>query len=192
MKKYFFLLCFTFLLSHSGFSQLSLRPQLGIQFSNFSLESIQGELTGSAGISYGIDLQIGTTFYVQPGVMITPLNFQIQDVGDIKITKLNVPIMAGYKLFEQEGSKAFGIRLFAGPNFAFNINDSISDAITSITLDDLNKFHLSGIGGIGFDISILFLDLGYRFGITETISPRNGSGANFNGFMANAGIRIGF
>jgi hypothetical protein len=116
----------------------------------------------------------------------------MEDVGDIKIAELNVPVMAGFRLFEPEDSKAFGMRLFAGPNFGFNINDNISDAITSVTSDDLQKFNLSAIIGAGFDLSILFVDLGYKIGITETISPKTGSGSSLNGFMLNAGVRIGF
>jgi hypothetical protein len=171
-------------------AQLSLRPQVGIQFSSLSYESIQGELTGTAGLNFGADLQIGSTFYVQPGVSFNPIKLKLEDIGDIRINKFNVPIMLGYKFFEQEGSKAFGFRLFVGPNFAFTINETISEAINEITLDDLNKFHLSAIGGVGLDLSIFFLDLGYKYGLNKTISI--GDGASLNGFMANAGIRIGF
>ena len=123
---------------------------------------------------------------------LNPSKLQIENVGDINITALNVPVMVGYKLFEQEGSRAFGIRLFAGPNFGFRINSKISDAITEIEPEDLKNFDLSAIGGVGFDLSILFVDLGYKYGITETISPKIGEGANLNSFMLNAGVRIGF
>lgn len=100
--------------------------------------------------------------------------------------------MVGYKIFEQEGARAFCIRLFAGPNFGFRINSKISDAITEIEPEDLKNFDLSAIGGVGVDLSILFVDLGYKYGITETISPKIGEGANLNSFMLNAGVRIGF
>jgi hypothetical protein len=164
MKKSIFTLTILLLLGFNVMAQISLRPQIGIQSANLSYQSIQGEVTGKTGFSFGADLQIGNTFYVQPGIMITPSNLEIENVGDINITKLNVPVMLGYKLFEPEGGKAFGMRLFAGPNFAFNVNETISDAITDITADDLQSFNLSLIGGVGFDISILFVDIAYKYG----------------------------
>lgn len=192
MKK---LIASTFVLllvSMQAFAQFSIRPQAGIQFANLSYESIQGELNGKTGISFGVDAQIGGAFYIQPGLMISPEKLEIENVGDIKVTKLNVPIMAGYRLFEPDGGRSFGMRIFAGPNFGFNINNTISDAITDITADDLKNFQLSAIAGVGFDISILFVDLGYKIGLSETISPRDGDGANLNAFVLNAGLRLGF
>lgn len=192
MKKFIFTSIVLILFGSNAIAQISLRPQAGIMFSNLSYESVQGQLEGKTGLSFGADLQIGGTFYVQPGLNFSPVKLQIKDVGDIAITKLNVPVMAGLKLFEPEDGKALGIRLFAGPNFGFNINDNISDAITDITTDDFKKFHLSAIGGVGLDLSILFVDLGYKYGLSKTISPRIGSGANLNGFIVNAGVRLGF
>ncbi len=192
MKKLILSTTLLVLLGLSAAAQLSLRPQAGIKFHNLSYESVEGELKSAAGISVGIDLQIGNTFYVQPGLNVNPVKLEIENVGEVKITSLNVPFMIGFKLFEPEGAKAFGLRLFAGPNFGFKVNEKISDAINDITTEDLKKFDLSAIGGVGLDISILFLDLGYKYGITETISPKSGDGANLNSFVANAGIRIGF
>lgn len=192
MKKLILTSTVLVLLGVSAMAQISLRPQAGVLFNTLSYESAQGELTSTAGISFGADLQIGGSFYFQPGLNLNPVKLQIENVGDIKITALNVPVMVGYKLFEQEGSRAFGVRIFAGPNFGFHINDKISDAITDIEAEDLKKFDLSAVGGVGFDLSILFVDLGYKFGLTEKISPRIGDGANLNSFMVNAGVRIGF
>jgi hypothetical protein len=192
MKKSAFLILLVFLTSIQVFAQFSVRPQIGVQFNNLSYESIQGELNGKAGLAVGIDAQIGGAFYVQPGLMINPEKLEIDNVGDINITKLNVPLMLGYRFFEPEGERSFGMRLFAGPNFGFNINNSISDAISDITADDLKDFQLSAIAGIGFDISLIFVDLGYKIGLSETISPRIGEGASLNAFMLNAGLRLGF
>lgn len=192
MKKLIFTTAVLLFVGFNAMAQISLRPQVGIQFANLSYEAVEGELTSKNGLSFGADLQIGGTFYVQPGLMINPVSLEIQNVGDIKITKLNVPVMLGYRLFEPDGGKAFGMRVFAGPNFSFSVNETISEAITSITTEDLSSSQISGIVGAGLDIGILFVDLGYKFGLTDTISPRTGSGAGLNAFMLNAGLRIGF
>ncbi|WP_194974686.1 outer membrane beta-barrel protein [Aquiflexum lacus] len=192
MKKFIYTTVVLLFMGYNAMAQFSLRPQVGIQFSNLTYEAVEGQINSQNGLSFGADVQIGGTLFVQPGLMVTPVKMEIDNVGDIAITKLNVPVMVGFKLFEPDGGRAFGMRVFAGPNFAFNVNDTISEAITSVTTDDLNNFQLSAIGGIGFDLSILFIDFAYKYGISETISPRNGVGAGLNAFMINAGIRIGF
>jgi hypothetical protein len=192
MKKFIYATVVLLFMGYNAMAQFSLRPQVGIQFTDLTYEAVEGQINSQNGLSFGADVQIGGTFFVQPGIMVTPVKMEIDNVGDIAITKLNVPVMVGFKLFEPDGGRAFGMRVFAGPNFSFNVNDTISEAITSVTTDDLNNFQLSAIGGIGFDLSILFIDFAYKYGISETISPLNGEGAGLNAFMLNAGIRIGF
>jgi hypothetical protein len=192
MKLGFILLFIIVGISQTSISQLSLRPQLGIQMADLTFESAQGELNAQSGISIGADLQVGKTFYLQPGLIVNPIKFDLDNVGDIRITKLNIPIMVGYKFFEPEGKKSFGFRLYAGPNFAFTVNENIDDAINDITLDNLNNFHLSSIAGVGLDLSIFFVDLGYKFGLTKTISHSSGNYAKLNAILINTGIRIGF
>jgi hypothetical protein len=192
MKKLIIASAVFVLFGYSAIAQISLRPQAGIKIANISYESVHGQLKGKTGISFGVDLQVGSTLFLQPGLNLTPMKLEIENIGDISINKLNFPVMVGYKFFEPDGGRAFGVRLFAGTNFAFSINDKISDAITDITLDDLKKFHLAAIGGVGLDISILFVDVSYKYGITKTISPKIGNASSLNGFLINAGVRIGF
>lgn len=192
MKKSIYTTLLLLFVGYNAMAQFSLRPQIGIQFTDLTLEAVEGQINSKNGLSFGADLQIGGTFFVQPGIMVNPVNMEIDNVGDISITKLNVPVMLGYRLFEPDGGRALGMRIFAGPNFAFNVNDNISNAITSITTDDLNSFQLSAIGGIGFDLSILFVDLAYKYGISDTITLKSGPSAGLNAFMLNAGIRLGF
>jgi hypothetical protein len=192
MKKLFLTSIALALFNLTAIAQISLRPQVGINVANISFESVHGQLKGKTGLSFGADLMVGSALYLQAGLNFTPIKMEITDIGDITISKLNVPVMIGYKFFEPDGGRAFGVRLFAGPNFAFSINDKISDAITDITLDDLKKFHLAAIAGVGLDISILFVDVSYKYGLNKTISLNNGDSASLNGFLINAGIRIGF
>lgn len=191
MKKYLVLLTIFPFFSGIAVAQLSLRPQAGIQFSSLSYESVHGSVEGRAGYNVGLDLQIGGKLFVQPGINVNARNFEVADVGDVSLTKLNIPVMVGFKMFEPEGERAFGIRIFAGPNFAFNLNESVSDALTDIDPDDFEKFHLALAGGVGFDLSIFFVDLGYLYGLGDSLE-RDGASTNFNTFFANAGIRIGF
>lgn len=191
MKKIILSAALLIIFSVNAMGQFSIRPHVGIYFSSLDYESVHGAVKGRSGLHFGIDLQIGAPFYIQPGLNITPVKMEIGNVGDISITQLNIPIMVGYKLTDQNLAKTFGLRIFAGPDFAFNVNENISELITDINSDDVKNYYLSGIVGAGVDINIFFLDVGYKFGLTDTISPKIGSGATLNYFVAFAGVRLG-
>ncbi|HPG06547.1 MAG TPA: porin family protein [Saprospiraceae bacterium] len=192
MKKAFSLTIALLLITTAVFSQISIRPQIGIKASDLSYGTIQGKLTGKSGYIIGLDFQFGHPFYFQPGLNINPEQLTIKNVGDVRITRVNIPVLVGFKLFEPSYQKSFGIRFFAGPNFAFKVNNTISGAINDISKEDFNQFTLSGIAGAGVDLSIFFLDLGYNFGLSDALSPQDVTGIKINYFLANAGLRIGF
>ena len=189
MKK---LLTFGMLLfmAQAMFGQLSLRPQVGINFASFTGDDFDG-WSSELGYQFGADLQIGGTFYVQPGInyQSTKLTFDDVDDGTFETQRLNIPILVGIKLFEKEDA-AFGARVFAGPNFALHLGEDFDEAIM-LSSDDIKDLHVAGLVGAGIDFGIIFLDLGYKFGITKYIEVDNAD-SNKNVFIANAGVRIGF
>jgi hypothetical protein len=191
MKQTFLIILFVWLLSFNAKSQFSIRPQIGIKFTDLSYESIQGQLRGIPKFVFGADVQVGNKLYFQPGINYTPVKLEIKNVGDINMSKLNIPLLVGLKLFEPEGKRALGLRFYAGPNFSYILNKKISDAISDITLDELKDFHLSAIGGTGVDFGFFFIDIGYKYGITKFISGNNNKVATLNGFFLNTGVRLG-
>ncbi|MBU6204172.1 MAG: outer membrane beta-barrel protein [Bacteroidetes bacterium] len=177
-------------------SQFSIRPQIGIKFTDISYESINAQLEGVPKLVFGADVQVGNMLYVQPGINYTPIKLNIKEVGDIRMSNLNLPILVGLKLFEPEDKRALGIRFYAGPNISYALNKKInsrskllSDAI--ITPNELKDLHLSALAGAGIDFGFFFLDMGYKYGITKFISGDNNKTATLNSFMLNAGIRLG-
>ena len=181
----------TMFIGSAAYGQLSLRPQVGINFPSFSDEIIHGEFDGEVGYQFGADLQIGGSFYIQPGLNFQSNKLSIENVGDIKVSRINVPVMVGYKFFENEDSRAFGVRIFAGPNFAFHVNEDLDEAFTDIDKDDIKDFQIAGLVGAGVDISILFVDLAYKFGLSDFFEEDVADGS-INLFVVNAGIRLGF
>lgn len=173
-------------------AQFSIRPQVGMQFNDLSSNAIQEQFASKRRFRFGVDFQIGETFYVQPGVMVASKNIKKNNLNDINHTKLDIPVMFGYKFFEPEGKKAFGFRLFGGPNFAYNIHNKKSSDRLVIKSNDLKNFQLSAIGGLGLDLSILFIDLAYEYPLSKTGSPKNGKDREHEPFLLNAGLRIGF
>lgn len=190
MKQVFCVLVLLVVVHISMSAQISIRPQVGVNFADFNYESIHGSIKGKTGFHFGADVQLGKTYYIQPGVFYSATKLQISGFGDIQVSRLDIPIMVGYKLVDQEDG-TLGLRVFAGPNFAFKLNETISTTITDISRDDFKDFVVSGIVGAGLDVSILFVDFGYKFGLSKYIESDRAD-ANVNYFIGNAGVRLGF
>lgn len=187
MKKNLILLFFAMLMSGAVMSQISLRPQVGINVPSISGDAFESSL----GFQFGADLQIGNSFYVQPG-----LNFQTGKLTfrteDLNVSRINVPVMIGIAFGEADDA-SFGFRAFAGPNLAFHAGENLDDLSTSdLTGDNFKSAVFSGQVGLGLDISILFVDVAYQFGLSNFIEGDMIEDAKKSMFLANAGIRIGF
>ena len=178
-----------FVVAQFGISQLSLRPQVGVNSPSISDNLAVGEWNSSVGFQFGADLQIGGDLYLQPGLNFQTSSLSITNVGDVDVSNINIPVMVGFDM-GTEGNM-FGIRLFAGPNFALHLNEELSDAITDIIPDDFKSYRISGVAGAGLDFNILFVDVAYNFGLTNWIEGP-AIEAKKNIFLINAGVRIGF
>lgn len=170
--------------------QISLRPQLGINFASLNYQSVHGSVKGKTGFHFGADLQMGEAFYIQPGLNLSTNKLQVEDFGEINITKMNVPVMIGIKFMQSE-TKAFGLRIFAGPDFSFNVKETIDEQFTDLSRDDIKNFQVAGLIGGGLDFSILFIDIAYKFGLTKYIETDHAD-QSVDFFIGNVGLRIGF
>ncbi len=191
MKKIIYAFLFLFFSASVAFGQLSLKPFVGINFPSLTKEISSFDFEGNVGYQFGADLLIGGNFFIQPGVNFESSSLTVQDVGDLDVSRLNIPVLIGFRLFEPEDSRGFGFRIFAGPNFAINLNEDLDDAFGSIDKDDIKGSKISALAGLGIDISILFVDAGYKFGLTDVFEGDN-IDAKKNIFYVNAGIRLGF
>lgn len=187
MKALFFTLLFV--MPVFVFSQLSLRPQIGVNSPSISDNLAVGDWGSSVGYQFGADLQFGGDLYLQPGLNYQTFNLSVERVGDIHVSNINIPVMIGYNLGTEDNT--FGYRLFAGPNFTLHVNENIDDAITEIVPEDFKSFRISGVAGAGLDLSILFVDVAYNFGLTNWIEG-DAFEAKKNNFLINVGIRLGF
>jgi hypothetical protein len=189
MRKEIIILFSSLTISLSSSAQLSIRGHLGINAQKIDFETIQGQIKGASGLNIGIDAQFGNRFYFQPGINYSAKKFKIEGIGDIAANKINAPIMVGLRLFKHKSRFSKNIRLFLGPNFSTTINEEISNAITDINKDDLKDFNLDVIGGVGADLKMFFIDLGYKYGLNDYIS-KNGKATPLNGFLVNLGFRF--
>jgi hypothetical protein len=189
MKQSFFTLLFALLMAASATSQISLRPQVGVNVPSVTSDDIKGNL----GFQFGADLQIGESFYVQPGVNFQTGKLTLEGAGDMNLSRINIPVMVGFALGEAEDA-SFGFRVFAGPNLAFHADENLDDlSVSDITGDNFKSAVFSGQVGAGLDISVLFIDVAYQFGLSNYIEGTNRvEDSKKHMFLANAGIRIGF
>lgn len=107
-----------------------------------------------------------------------------------QVNRVRVPLMLGYKLIGPDVGGLIDARIFTGPNASFVINKDLKQT----SLINKNDFQNAVYGwniGAGFDIAIVFVDLGYSFGLSE-LFENAASDARNNLFYVNAGLRIGF
>lgn len=183
-------------LCQASFAQLEIRPQIGINSSTFTKDISLGSLDSEQGLQFGVDLVIGNRFYVQPGIMWESLRNDLNPGGDedklsFKVNRVRVPVLVGYKLFPQETGRYFNMRFFTGPNVSFAINKQVESNSLSFDKDDIKTSVFGWNAGVGLDIAVLFVDVGYMFGLSEVVKDLDASPRN-NLFYANAGLRIRF
>lgn len=205
MKWRYILLSLLLSLGFSVAGQVTLRPYAGLNSPRMTKELLdESEFESNFGFQAGLDVQFGDKLYVQPGLQIEALSNTkvfLPDAApglsnfDIKRTYLRIPLMVGYRFGNDES--VFDIRLFTGPNAAFKVGGSVSNAegiIKDLNIDEeLANIVLGWNGGVGIDfLSIFFVDLGYQIGLSDVFKETEGlnSGVRNNIFYANGGLKF--
>lgn len=189
MKKSIFTFTLLLTLVQFGISQFSIRPQIGVNSPSISEDLDIGEWNSSVGFQFGADIQFGGDLYIQPGINFQSSSLDVENVGDISVSNINIPVMIGFDLGNETNN--LGVRLFAGPNFSLHVSEDISNFTSDIVPDDFKSFRISGLAGAGVDFGPIFADLGYNFGLTNWIEGE-AIEAKQNSFLINVGIRLGF
>jgi hypothetical protein len=194
MKKIFgvvILILFVF----SASAQFSIRPQIGYNSSTITERFQDQEFGSDAGFQFGADLQIGSKFYVQPGILWESANNELRDMingnnSSFRVNRVRVPVMFGYKLIGSDAGGLIDARIFTGPNASFVVNKDLKQTAL-IGKDDFRNGVYGWNVGAGFDLAIVFVDLGYSFGLSEVFQNAASTSRN-NLFYINAGLRLGF
>ena len=158
----------------TGFSQVQLNPQIGVNFTRLT-EDPQNDLggiittEGKGGIVIGADLRLGKRFYIQPGVYVlgSKTVYKYQDslfVDPTEISQYNGKLrgMAGYKIFDTN----FKMRVMAGPSYNFQLSLN-ADNNPYFDKENFHKGYFNLDGGIGIDILFLTAEFGYSYGLSD-------------------------
>ena len=140
------------------------------------------------GIQYGAFLDIAfDKFYIRPEINFISNNnnydFPVK-TSQWKATKIDVPILIGYKVFDP-------IAIYVGPSFSFFDKMTIEGAnnITNANPIDFEKSTTSLMFGVQVEFKRFGIDLRYEIGLKETVGE---FGDNYQDFQHSAfGINIG-
>ncbi len=175
--------------------QVSLRPQIGFNSSDLSNDLKGTSFEDKLGFQFGIDAQIGSRFYIQPGIMWESLNNELKESingqnMEFTVDRVRIPIMMGYKILGPETDGLVDIRFFTGPSASFVINKDLNESAL-ISKNDFKDATYGWNVGFGLDIALVFVDAGYSFGLSEVFEDVAQDVRN-NLWYVNAGLRIGF
>ena len=112
----------------------------------------------------------GVGFFVQPEVLFTQTSGQFLEISSLssippinyeaKFNRLDVPVMAGLRMFKI-------VRLMAGPIASFNIDSSLEEAGTTVQNIDFKKATLGYQTGVGVDLGNLTFEGKYEGGLSK-------------------------
>jgi len=212
MEKITLIILFSIFAMSTSFAQnLDLRAYAGVNILQLTTDngtSIIGgvvhrkTVSGRPGFQFGAGVTFGERFYVQPGFQYTLLSTKIINKSTVTGTEfkdestlgiISVPLKFGFRLINPETEDLFNVRLFAGFDGYHVIkvtHGTKSGKINEITKDDYSNLIMNADFGIGLDISVFFLDVGYQLGL----SPVHSSGdlSKANSFYTNLGFRLSF
>ncbi len=188
-----------FISAGTVFGQLAIRPYAGINSARITEDFEDINWQSQMGYQAGIDFQIGGRLYLQPGLQweLIRTNFDPQNPipgldTEFRASHIRIPLIVGINALPLESGKLFNFRLYTGPDVAFTVSNSDHSFLgVEINDDTYNRLHWSWNGGLGFDILFLFVDVGYKFGISEYFNQDNVTNpARTNVFFANVGMRF--
>lgn len=165
-----FIICLAGLQLSGLQAQLGINPQIGINFTQLSEEPKSGfDVEGRGGIYAGVDLRLGSKFYLQPGLFVVASKtvYEYKDslfINASEVTRFGAKLkgLLGYKIIDS----SFKLRLMAGPtyNFLLSIDEEQNPYFDE---DDFNKGTFNLDFGVGVDILFLTAELGYSYGFSD-------------------------
>ena len=178
------------LLTTSAYSQLEIKPAIGINATNFSEDPTSGETSANVGWQLGGTISFGDKLYGEGGIFWTYKSNEYKSEDETvkfntEMSGINIPVMVGYHLLGK-GAGSFGLRAFGGASVLILTQ---VDAL-ELTKDDFNKASWGVFLGAGLDFSILFLDVKYEWALTDVSSISSFDVGKAKTLFVNAGVRL--
>jgi len=187
------LLSFVALLLVSFLSaQTTIKPGIGLNFTDFSKDPASSEFKAKVGYQVGGTVAFGKKFYIEPGLFyvgksteFTTSSSTTPEKQDFKISGLRVPVAVGLNIIGNEKTTV-SLRGFGGLSGFFVT--SVSDDIDK---DEINKSNFGVFAGAGVDFWKLYLDLSYEWSLTNVQKDVSAIDiGNSRSLFITAGIRL--
>ena len=167
----------------------------GVNFNNLGVD--EGLYKSELGVGYllGASYKRGKFFYWEVGARYNNPVFDLNDTNEsdstsyldglFSVRNVDIPITVGIN-FLSITSRIVGLRVFvsAVPTFALGVGGNDHD----ITLEDINTFNFYGQGGVGLDVTFLFLEAGFNYGFSDMF--KNDIKSNPSQVFVNLGFRF--
>ena len=198
MKKNLILSLILLLTFNAGYSQLDLKPAIGMTVASFDSNpvfEVQDDsivTNGKAGYQFGASLAIGRKLFAEPGIFYTKLT---QDMDPTNIEKsdftysasfVRIPVNFGFQFIGSNTSFA-GLRIFLGPSLLIPVG--VKENNYPIEKEDVASPQFDIFAGAGLNIWFLFLDVSYGWGLTPQFKD-DPIEAKMKAFYANLGFRF--
>jgi hypothetical protein len=197
MKKNIIFTLILVLIITAGYSQLDLKPSIGLTVAKFDSHPVFGQddslvTNGKVGYQFGASLAIGRKLYVEPGIFYTKLN---QDMNPTDIEKpdftysagfVRIPVNFGFQFIGSTTSFA-GLKIFLGPSLLIPVGIKENDY--PVTKEDVTSPQFDIAAGAGINVWFIFLDISYGWGLTPQFAD-DPIQAKMQAFYANLGFRF--
>ncbi len=137
------------------------------------------ESSANLGYLFGFFVRSGGWGYIQSGLnyqklsqdLTTGSSFPIDESDNLNVGRIEIPAFVGFNVLPI-GKNLLNIRVFAGPTFSYAVG--VSDNTLGFEAGDLNRLQMDLGGGIGFDVLIMKLDIGYNYGLANFMNGQTG------------------
>lgn len=174
-------------------AQTTIKPAIGLNFTDWSYNDADGDFKAKAGWQIGGSVAFGKKFYVEPGIFYVGKSTEFVESSNIpnpdefkaNLNGIRVPVAVGLNLLGNEKTM-FGLRGFGG--FSGFFVTSVSDDIEK---DDVNTAQWGTFAGVGLDIWMIFLDMSYEWSLTNVQKDISQIDlGKTRTFFINAGFRV--
>jgi hypothetical protein len=170
-------------------AQTTIKPQVGVNLTDVTINSGAGSASGQAGVLAGLSVAFGKKFYIEPGLQYVSKSTEYTDTQDpdfdnqkFNLKGFRVPVAVGINFLGNEKSLVT-FHGFGGLSAFFITDDNYSV--------DINKTNWGVFAGAGVDFWKLFVDASYEWSLSSLTTDVNSIDVGkTRSIYINAGFRI--
>jgi hypothetical protein len=170
-------------------AQTTIKPQVGVNLTDVTINSGAGSASGQAGVLAGLSVAFGKKFYIEPGLQYVSKSTEYTNTQDpdfdnqkFNLKGFRVPVAVGINFLGNEKSLVT-FHGFGGLSAFFITDDNYSV--------DINKTNWGVFAGAGVDFWKLFVDASYEWSLSSLTTDVNSIDVGkTRSIYINAGFRI--